>query len=392
MEDHRDIGRRLGLFHVRDDSPGQVFWHPRGYAVWRVLEDLVRSRMARLGFGEVRTPQLLARELWERSGHWDKFKANMFVVEDGDRAMALKPMSCPCHVDLFNQRRRSHRDLPVRYAEFGSCFRNEPSGALSGTMRTKAFTQDDAHILCRESDIVGEVSRFVGLLRSIYADLGFEDVGVALSLRPDIRHGDDALWDRAEAMLREAALGSGLDHVEQPGEGAFYGPKLEFSLRDSLGRSWQCGTVQVDFVLPGRLGAEYVDEADGRQVPVMVHHAVLGSMERFIGILLEHHGGALPYALAPEQVAVLPVGAAQDGYAADVVDRLAGAGVRAVRSVDGTLSRRILQAHAEGVPVVAVVGAREAGSGSVALRLRDGTQVQADLDGLPGRLAILASA
>ncbi len=391
MEDHRDIGRRLGLFHVREDSPGQVFWHPRGFAVWRALEDIVRARMAGLGFGEVRTPQLLARELWERSGHWDKFKANMFVVEDGDRAMALKPMSCPCHVDLFNQRRRSHRELPVRYAEFGSCFRNEPSGALSGVMRTRAFTQDDAHVLCRESDIVGEVSRFVGLLVSLYAELGFRDVGVTLSLRPDTRHGDDALWDRAEGMLREAARKVGLDHVERPGEGAFYGPKLEFSLRDSLGRSWQCGTVQVDFVLPGRLGAEYVDECDVRRVPVMVHHAVLGSMERFIGILLEHHGGALPYALAPEQVAVLPVGAAQDGYAGEVAGLLAASGVRAVRLVDGTLSRRILQAHGEGVPVIAVVGGREAASGSVALRLRDGRKEQADLAGLPAHLRAMAA-
>ena len=389
MHDHRDIGRRLGLFHIREDSPGQVFWHPRGFAVWRVLEDLVRARMRALGYAEVRTPQLLSRSLWERSGHWERFGRNMFVIGEGEGAMALKPMSCPCHLDLFNQRRRSHRDLPIRYAEFGSCFRDEPSGALSGVVRTRAFTQDDAHVICRPSDVAGEVGRFVGLLRSVYAELGFADVGVALSLRPAERHGDEAMWDAAEAALASAARSAGLHYAEQPGEGAFYGPKLEFSLRDSLGRSWQCGTVQVDFVLPGRLGAEYVDEANGRQVPVMVHHAVLGSMERFIGILLEHHGGALPYLLAPEQIAVLPVSDAHAPYAGEVADALAGAGVRCTVPREGTLSRRIARAREDGIPAMAVVGAAEAGSGTVALRSAAADIGRFPLDGLAARLPAL---
>ncbi len=383
MHDHRDIGRRLDLFHSREDSPGQIFWHPRGYAVWRALEDMLRSRMGRLGYREVRTPVLLARGLWERSGHWDMYGGSMFKVDSGDRHMALKPMSCPCHLSIFSQVRRSYRDLPFRLNEFGHCHRDEASGALSGVMRTKSFVQDDAHVLCRMSDVPSEVARFVVLLRGVYEELGFPEVDVALSLRPAVRAGDDALWDEAEGALRAAALEAGLEPREQPGEGAFYGPKLEFSLRDALGRSWQCGTAQLDVVLPGRLGAEYVDADDERRVPVMIHHAVLGSMERFIGILLEHHGGELPFALSPDQVAVLPVSQVHAGYASEVASVLADAGIRVVR-LDGadTLSRRIVEARAGCVPVLAVVGGREVEGRSVDLTMRGGGRSVVDLAGV----------
>ncbi len=371
-DDHRRIGPRLELFHQQEDGPGTVFWHPRGAALWRVLEDYVHSRMRGAGFREVRTPQLLARTLWERSGHWEKFGAQMFVCgerEGAARQLALKPMSCPGHVQVFRSRVRSWRDLPLRYAEFGACHRDEPSGALHGLMRTRAFTQDDAHLFCREDQVEAEVARFCALLRDVYVDLGFPEFAVGFSTRPAVRAGTDEVWDRAERMLAAAATAAGLEYRVQPGEGAFYGPKLEFALRDRLGRDWQCGTIQLDMVLPERLDAEYVD-ADGRRVrPVMLHHAVLGSFERFTAILLEHHRGRLPAWLAPDQVAVAPLADAQAGAAHAFAADLEAHGVRAV--VDdraATLSRRIVDARERGIPYFATLGARELRDGTVAVR------------------------
>lgn len=389
--DHRSLGGRLDLYHIPEDAPGMPFWHPRGHALVRALEDLVRERMCAYGFQEVRTPQLLPRALWERSGHWGKFRANMFSVDDPERPQALKPMSCPCHVELFGERLRSWRQLPLRYAEFGACHRNEPSGAMHGLLRTRAFVQDDAHVFCRADDVPGEVGRFLGLLAGIYAELGFGAPSVALSTRPAERFGDDASWDAAEAALLAAARAGGHEPSVKAGEGAFYGPKLEFSLRDRLGRSWQCGTVQLDYVLPGRLGASYVDESSSRAVPVMIHHAVLGSMERMIGILLEHHAGALPFRLAPEQVALMPLSPAQDDYAAEVSSLLLACGVR-VREMppSETLARRVVEARAMAVPVHAVVGRREAADRSVALTLPDGAREAIGLGELPGFLAALS--
>ncbi|MEQ9608307.1 MAG: aminoacyl--tRNA ligase-related protein [Kiloniellaceae bacterium] len=299
--DHRSLGTRLGLFHIQEEAPGMVYWHPRGYTLYRTLEDYLRRHMRRLGYAEVKTPQLLPRTLWERSGHWDKFGEAMFALAGADeRPMALKPMSCPCHIALFNKGRRSWRELPLRYAEFGACHRNEPSGALLGLLRTRAFEQDDAHVFCRAEDVANEVSRFAALLTQVYAELGFPSYTVALSTRPALRAGSDELWDWAEATLAEAASRCGLVYDVQPGEGAFYGPKLEFALRDRQGRSWQCGTIQLDSVLPERLGASYVGPDGSPEVPLMIHHAVFGSMRRAIAMLLEHYGGALPFWLAPE--------------------------------------------------------------------------------------------
>ena len=332
--DHRSLGSRLDLWHVLEDAPGMVFWHPRGTILCRALEDYVRRKMRRLGYQEVRTPQLMPLDLWVRRGHWDKFGDAMFRVDADGRAMALKPMSCPCHVQIFNQGLRSWRDLPLRYAEFGNCHRDEPSGALHGVLRTRNFVQDDAHVLCREEHVAAEVARFVGLLREVYAELGFPEYRVALSTRPAIRSGTDELWDRAEARLAEAATGSGLLFDVLPGEGAFYGPKLEFHLVDRLGRAWQCGTIQLDCVLPGRLGASYVTPDGSRAVALMIHHAIFGSIGRFVGLLLEQHEGRLPLWLSPEQVAVLPVSAGQAAYAAEVSEVFEEAGLRAV-TLDG---------------------------------------------------------
>ncbi len=371
--DHRSLGNRLNLWHIQDDAPGMVFWHPRGYAVYRVLEDYIRGKMRRLGYSEVKTPVLLPRELWIQSGHWEKFGENMFSLDE--RSMALKPMSCPCHIQIFNKRLRSWRDLPVRYAEFGFCHRNEPSGALHGLIRTRAFEQDDAHVFCQEEDVQPEVARFITLLSGVYAELGFPDHEVSLSTRPAVRSGTDALWDWAEAKLAEAAQACGISCAIKPGEGAFYGPKLEFALRDRLGRSWQCGTIQLDCVLPERLGASYVASNGNRAIPIILHHAVFGSLGRFIAILLEQHRGALPFWLSPDQVAVMPVGRDQAGYAAEVIEALEDAALRTV-SYDGaeTLSRRIVAAHEAEVPVMAIVGKKEQADRTVTLRERDGTQ------------------
>jgi threonyl-tRNA synthetase len=319
--DHRAIGNRLELFHQQDDSPGMVFWHPRGFALYRVIEDHIRRRMRGAGFQEVRTPQLLGRSLWQASGHWDRFADAMFVVE-AERPLALKPMSCPGHIQIFKARVRSFRDLPVRLAEFGWVHRNEPSGALHGLLRTRAFVQDDAHVFCTEGQVETEVACFCTLLRAVYADFGFADVAVRFSTRPAARAGSDAVWDRAEAALAAAARAAGLTVEVQPGEGAFYGPKLEFHLHDAHGRGWQCGTVQLDLVLPERLDATFRDADSAAARPVMLHHAVLGSLERFIAMLLEHHRGRLPLWLAPDQVAVATIAPAASGYGARVRDAL----------------------------------------------------------------------
>lgn len=388
--DHRSLGSRLELYHQQDDAPGMVFWHPRGYAIYRVLEDYIRRRMRRLGYAEVRTPMVLPRALWERSGHWEKFRDNMFLVEDEDgREMALKPMSCPGHVQIFNKGLRSWRELPVRYAEFGQCHRAEPSGAMHGLMRTRAFEQDDAHVFCREDQAVEEIVRFIRLLNEVYSELGFQSCEVFLATRPVNRAGSSDMWDWAEGRLAEAAnkVFNGRFN-DDAAEGAFYGPKLEFHLRDRLGRSWQCGTIQVDCVLPERLGASYVAPDGSRALPVMIHHAVFGSMGRFIGVLLEHHGGALPFWLAPEQVAVAPVSNRHGDYARQVWDALDRAGLRVVmQEGNETLPRRIVAAHEAGIPVMAIVGDREAADGSVTLRRRDGSQSVVKLEDAAALLA-----
>jgi threonyl-tRNA synthetase len=358
--DHRAIGNRLELFHQQDDAPGMVFWHPRGATLFRVIETYIHQQMQRAGFNEVRTPQLLARSLWERSGHLEKFGHSMFTLEDGERALALKPMSCPGHVQIFNKRVRSYRDLPLRFSEFGACHRNEPSGGLSGLMRIRAFTQDDAHIFCCGDQIEEEVQQFCRLLRRVYLDFGFSEFTVRFSSRPIARAGSDAAWDLAEASLESAARKSGLDYTFQPGEGAFYGPKLEFMLRDSHGRDWQCGTIQLDFVLPERLDAEYLDARNERLRPVMIHHAVLGSLERFVGILLEHHQGHLPMWLAPAQVLVAPVADGQIEYAQRVAAEFERGDLRVALDCRAeSLARRVIDARERGIPIFVVVGKRE---------------------------------
>lgn len=397
--DHRILGGRLDLFHQQQEGPGMVFWHPRGWALYRVLEEYVRKRMRRAGFREIRTPQLLARSLWERSGHWDKFGAQMYALPERSmnersmseslaesdhedaQALCLKPMSCPCHVQVFNQGIRSWRELPVRYSEFGACHRDEPSGSLEGLKRTRAFVQDDAHVFCTESQIENEVARFCALLRAVYADLGFSSIAVALATRPAQRAGEDAVWDRAEASLAAAARAAGLEFDISGGEGAFYGPKLEFKLADSRGRQWQCGTIQLDFVLPQRLGASFVNESSARETPVMVHHAVLGSMERFIAILLEHYEGGLPLWLAPEQIVVASISDAYAPYAMRVVQRLDDAGLRVVADCRAErLERKIVDARELQIPLLIAVGARDERDGTVSLRRRNGDQATLPLD------------
>ncbi|WP_375508432.1 threonine--tRNA ligase [uncultured Caballeronia sp.] len=375
--DHRQLGSKLDLFHQQDDGPGMVFWHPRGWALYRVIEGYMRRRMRSAGFREVRTPQLLARSLWERSGHWDKFQSGMYSLSDAEehRAYCLKPMSCPCHVQIFKQRIRSYRDLPIRYSEFGACHRDEPSGSLEGLKRTRAFTQDDAHVFCAEDQIEAEVRRFCDLLRVVYADLGFSTFNVMLATRPEQRAGADDVWDRAEASLAKAAAAAGLDFELRPGEGAFYGPKLEFHLVDSRGRNWQCGTIQLDFVLPDRLDANFVNDHDEHIRPVMIHHAVLGSMERFIAMLLEHHEGWLPLWLAPDQVAVATVSEASIAYGQRVTNALEDAGLRVMfDDRPERLERKVVDAREQRVPVFLTVGKRDEQAETVSLRFRDGTQ------------------
>ncbi len=371
--DHRTLGPRLDLFHQQEDAPGTVFWHPRGVSVYRLIEDLIRQEMQSAGFAEVKTPQLMSRSLWERSGHWEKFGAHMFVFEDGERSYALKPMNCPGHVQVYRQQVRSFRDLPLRFSEFGACHRYEPSGALHGLMRGRAFTQDDAHVFCLPEQVSGEVSRFCRLLRRVYARFGFDEMIVGFSTRPELREGADEVWDQAERMLSDAATQAGLVFRHQPGEGAFYGPKLEFILKDQDDREWQCGTIQIDLVLPHRLDAEVVERSGERVRPVMIHHAVLGSIERFLAILLEHHRGRLPFWLAPDQIVVAPVSEDHQTYAEAIASEFAAAGFRC--KVDGageSLGRRIVSSRESGIPFFATVGQKEMAESTVTLRETDG--------------------
>jgi len=375
--DHRRLGREMGLFHLQEEAAGSVFWMPKGWTLFRVCEDYMRMRLDANGYVEVKTPQLLDRALWEASGHWEKFREHMFVAEAAeDRLFALKPMNCPGHVQIFKQGIKSYRDLPLRMAEFGACHRNEPSGALHGIMRVRAFTQDDAHIFATEDQVTAETERFCALLTSIYADFGFEDVLVKFSDRPEVRAGEDEVWDKAETALLDAVNAAGLQVELNPGEGAFYGPKLEFVLRDAIGRDWQCGTFQVDFVLPERLNATYVDESGERRRPVMLHRAILGSFERFIGVLIEHYAGRFPLWLAPVQAVVATITSDADGYAREVFARLRAAGLRAeVDLRNEKIGYKVREHSVAKVPVMLVLGRREAEQGTVALR-RLGSQQQ----------------
>ncbi|AUX25246.1 threonyl-tRNA synthetase [Sorangium cellulosum] len=372
-DDHRTLGQRLDLFHFQEEAPGMVFWHARGFTLYRVLEEAVRRQMMRDSYREVRTPQILRQAIWKASGHWDNFSSNMFRLSEEEHAAAIKPVSCPGHMQIVARMAPSYRDLPLRIGEFGLVHRDEPSGTLHGLFRLRQFTQDDGHIFCTEEQVEPEVVRFASALRDFYAGFGFEDMVVGFSTRPAERAGSDAAWDRAEAALSAAARSAGLDCKEQPGEGAFYGPKLEFVLRDRLGRSWQCGTIQLDFVLPERFDITYVDASGARRRPAVLHRALLGSLERFLGVLLEQSRGALPPWLSPEQVVVVPVAEAQRAYAEEVLLRLQQKGVRAILDAgDETLSRKIALAHAAAIPLVAVVGKREAERRAVALREREG--------------------
>jgi threonyl-tRNA synthetase len=380
--DHRILGSRLELFHQQEEGPGMVFWHPRGWQLYRIIEEYLRTQMRNANFQEVRTPQLLARSLWERSGHWERFGKNMYSLMDTEshRPHCLKPMSCPCHIQLFNKRVRSYNDLPLRYSEFGNCHRDEPSGSLQGLMRTRAFVQDDAHVLCTEAHLETEVGRFCRLLRTVYENFGFRDFKVVFATRPILRIGADATWDRAEKALANAASAVGLAFETQEGDGAFYGPKLEFHLKDSRGRNWQCGTVQVDFFLPQCLDASFINDRGQQETPIMIHHAILGSMERFIGILLEHYDGWLPVWLAPEQVVVATVTSSDLAYALEVVGALEDAGIRvALDDRAERLGRKIVDARDKCISLMAVVGARDALNGTISLRRKNGVQETAPL-------------
>ncbi|PDH58007.1 MAG: threonine--tRNA ligase [SAR116 cluster bacterium MED-G06] len=368
--DHRKLGKQLNFFHLQEEAAGSVFWHPNGWTIYREIETYMRRRLEDGDYAEVKTPQLVDRALWEASGHWDKFRENMFTAEaEDDRTLALKPMNCPCHVQIFRQGIKSYRDLPLRMAEFGSCHRNEPSGALHGIMRVRAFTQDDAHIFCTEDQITAESVRFCELLQSIYADFGFEDVRVKFSDRPDVRAGEDDVWDRAESALTDACEAAELATTLNPGEGAFYGPKLEFVLRDAIGRDWQCGTLQVDFVLPDRLDAEYVAEDGSRRRPVMLHRAILGSLERWIGIIIEQYSGRMPPWLAPVQVVVASITDSANGYAEQVSDAFRAAGLRTESDLrNEKISYKVREHSVMKVPYILAVGGREEEAGTVALR------------------------
>jgi threonyl-tRNA synthetase len=368
--DHRRLGREMDLFHFQEEAPGSAFWHAGGWTLYRALESYMRRRLDASGYIEVKTPQLVDRSLWEKSGHWEKFREHMFVSEsDEDRILAVKPMNCPCHVQIFRQGIKSYRDLPLRMAEFGSCHRNEPSGALHGLMRVRAFTQDDAHIFCMEGQITEETKKFIDLLSSIYADLGFTDFAIKFSDRPAVRAGTDETWDRAEQALLDASKAAGIEVIPNPGEGAFYGPKLEFVLRDAIGRDWQCGTLQVDFVLPERLDATYIGEDGAKHRPVMLHRAILGSFERFIGILIEHYAGKFPMWLAPRQIVVATITDAANGYAEEVLARLKAQGLRAEADTrNEKINYKVREHSLAKVPVILVVGGRESEEKTVAVR------------------------
>lgn len=381
--DHRKLGRDMDLFHLQEEAQGSVFWHAKGYTIWQSLEQYIRRRLTENDYQEVKTPQILDKKFWEQSGHWEKFRENMFVVPDevpsledeetvlsGEaELMALKPMNCPAHVQIFKQGIKSYRDLPLRMAEFGCCHRNEPHGALHGLMRVRQMTQDDAHIFCREDQIISEAVDFCNLVKQVYTDLGFEDVSVKLALRPEVRAGEDEVWDRAEDGLRAALNAAGLDWEELPGEGAFYGPKIEYHLRDAIGRTWQCGTLQLDFVLPERLDASYVGEDGNRHRPVMLHRAVLGTLERFIGIMLESYAGKLPLWLAPHQIMVCPITTEADSYGVTVLDALKAAGLRAgVDLRNEKINYKVREHSVSKIPVILAVGGREAEGQTVSMR------------------------
>jgi threonyl-tRNA synthetase len=377
--DHRRLGRELDLFHLGEEAVGSVFWHPKGWTLYRIIENYLRTRLEGAGYQEVKAPLLLDRSLWEASGHWENFRDNMFIAESGDEKMlALKPMNCPGHVLIFRNRLRSYRELPLRLAEFGSCHRNEPSGALHGIIRVRGFTQDDAHIFCTEDQVTAESIEICQLLLSVYRDFGFDDVEIKFADRPPQRVGSDAVWDRAEQDLKAAVETAGLPYTYNPGEGAFYGPKLEFHLRDALGRQWQCGTLQLDFNMPERLGAAYVGEDGGRHTPVMLHRAILGSMERFIAILIEHYAGRFPLWLAPVQVVVATITSQAADYAGEVTRECAAAALRVVLDTgDEKISYKVREHSLAKVPVMLVVGRREAAIRSVAMRRFGGKEQEA---------------
>lgn len=380
--DHRKLAKQMDLFHLQDEAPGMVFWHPKGWSLWQIIEQHLRRELATAGYQEIKTPMIMDRSLWEKSGHWDNYKENMFITESEKRVYAVKPMNCPGHIQIFNQGLRSYRDLPLRLAEFGSCHRNEPSGALHGLMRVRGFTQDDAHIFCTEDQIVSEAKAFNELVMRIYRQFEFNDVSVKLSLRPEKRAGSDAIWDKAEQGLREALTACGVTWEELPGEGAFYGPKVEYHIKDALGRSWQCGTIQLDFVLPERLGAEYVTEENGRARPVMLHRAILGSLERFIGILIEHHAGAFPLWLAPVQMVIMNITEAQTEYCQQLATRLTAEGFRVHLDLrNEKIGYKIRDNSTQRLPYQLVIGEKEKQDNKVAVRKRGGEDLgQMDIE------------
>jgi threonyl-tRNA synthetase len=371
--DHRKLAKQLDLFHIQEEAPGMVFWHPHGWTIYQLIEQYIRSRLQVAGYQEIRTPQLLARQLWEKSGHWDIFFKEMFTTATENTEFAIKPMNCPGHIQIFNQGIKSYRDLPLRFAEFGSCHRNEPSGALHGLMRVRGFVQDDAHIFCTEDQIQAEVAAFIDLLYGVYADFGFNEVILKLATRPEARVGSDESWDKAEKALAQALDAAGLKWTYSPGEGAFYGPKIEFSLKDCLNRVWQCGTVQVDFSMPGRLGAEYVTEQGERKTPVMLHRAILGSIERFIGILIEHYAGHFPLWLAPIQVVVMTITDKQGDYANEIAQELEDLGLRVKLDLrNEKISFKIREHSLQKVPYQLVIGAKEVDTKQVTVRRQAG--------------------
>jgi threonyl-tRNA synthetase len=371
--DHRKLAKQLDLFHLQEEAPGMVFWHPNGWTIYQVLEQYMRKVQNDAGYQEIKTPQVVDRVLWEKSGHWEHYADGMFVTESEKRTYAVKPMNCPCHIQVFNQGLKSYRDLPLRLAEFGCCHRNEPSGALHGIMRVRGFTQDDAHIFCAENQIRKEASDFIKLTLDVYKDFGFDNVEMKLSTRPEGRIGDDAQWDQAESALEDALNSAGLDWELQPGEGAFYGPKIEFSLRDCIGRVWQCGTIQLDFMLPERLDAQFVAEDGERKTPVMLHRAILGSFERFVGILIEHYAGAMPPWLSPQQVAILNITDSQGEYCAELAKKLKSAGFRADADLrNEKIGFKIREHTLHKIPYLLVVGDKEKETNTVAVRTRKG--------------------
>jgi threonyl-tRNA synthetase len=371
--DHRRIGKKLDLYHMQEEAPGSIFWHPKGWSIYQVIEQYMRGKQIEQGYQEIKTPQLVDFSLWEKSGHADKFGDDMFGLQTEDRAYAVKPMNCPCHVQVFNQGLKSYRDLPLRLAEFGSCHRNEPSGSLHGIMRVRSFTQDDAHIFCTDEQIQPEVSRFIDFLHQVYDDFGFDEIIYRLSTRPEQRVGSDESWDRAERALADALDAKKLPWEELPGEGAFYGPKIEFALKDCIGRVWQLGTIQVDFSMPGRLDAQYVAEDGTRRVPVMLHRAILGSFERFIGILIEHYEGAFPIWLAPEQAVIVNITDAQSEYAKEITESLQDKGFRVTSDLrNEKIGFKIREHSMSRVPYLLVVGEKEKESRTVAIRSREG--------------------